>query len=156
MPACPLVGFVGESKTDIDPLLPDPWTLRLRSIGPGCIDDRLAIVAEAAQAFGWPLIIKPDAGQRGVGLRKVQSLEQAREILTSTDDTLVAQQYHPGPYEAGVMVMRMPGSDQVRVFSITDKIFPELHGDGHHTILQLIRLHPRFCMQEAVFSARLW
>ena len=109
----------------------------------------------AADELGWPLVLKPEAGQRGVGVRKISSLEQAAEVLRTTSNAMVVQAFHPGPYEAGIFYMKEPGATQGRIFSITDKIFPVITGDGQRTLAQLIRQHPRYRLQEAVFAARL-
>jgi hypothetical protein len=67
---------------------------------------------------------------------------------------LLAQHYHPGPYEAGIFYYRIPTEPRGHIFSITDKRFPVLIGDGVHTIRELVWRHPRFRMQSATFFAR--
>ena len=46
------------------------------------------------------------------------------------------------PFEAGVFYYRMPGERSGRIFSITDKRFPILVGDGESTVETLIWTHP--------------
>ena len=48
-------------------------------------------------------------GQRGVGVRLITSLNDARDYLSAQLGPVVVQQYHPGPFEAGVFYYRMPG-----------------------------------------------
>ena len=101
-----------------------------------------------------PLILKPDVGQRGAGVRLIRSWEAAAEYLGRVDAPVIAQQYHAGPYEAGIFYYRLPTDSRGRIFSITDKHFPILVGDGVSTIETLIWAHPRFRLQGSTFSAR--
>jgi hypothetical protein len=48
----------------------------------------------------------------------------------------------------------MPGCPRGRIFSITDKHFPVLVGDGVSTIEDLLWAHPRFRLQAATFVVR--
>ena len=49
---------------------------------------------------------------------------------------------------------RIPGAEHGRIFSITDKHFPVLFGDGGSTVQELIWRHPRYRMQARTFLAR--
>jgi hypothetical protein len=106
---------------------------------------------------GWqlPLIMKPDIGQRGVGVALVRSLQDARRYFARNPGTTLAQVYHPGPHEAGVFYYRLPSEPSGRIFSITDKVFPEVVGDGRSTIEQLVWRHPRFRMQADALLSQL-
>ena len=149
-PGIPLGGFVGESKYQILSSINHPSVIGTTLIPPGDIDTRIAMIASAS----FPLILKPDVGQRGAGVKLVRSIEQARDYFARTSQAVIAQPFHPGPFEAGVFYVRMPGEPRGRIFSITDKVFPELVGDGESTIEQLIWSHPRFRMQAATFLKR--
>ncbi|MFO0840568.1 MAG: VTT domain-containing protein [Phycisphaerae bacterium] len=156
-PGIPHGGVVGESKFDILSRLPSEWvvpTTFLKSDPPDC---RAAALAEwmSHRGISFPIILKPDAGQRGVGLRLVRDAGGARRYLEQHSAPLLAQAYHPGPFEAGIFYIRMPDQDCGRIFSITDKHFPVLIGDGASTIEALIWRHPRYRMQASVFLARL-
>jgi hypothetical protein len=67
---------------------------------------------------------------------------------------VLAQPYHPGPFEAGIFYYRHPHQPAGRIFSITDKKFSELTGNGRSTIEQLIWRHPRYRMQARTFLRR--
>lgn len=151
-PGIPLGGFVGESKFQIVSSVEHPCIIETILIPPADIDARLATLSASALAF--PIIVKPDVGQRGAGVKLVRSLDQARDYLASTPQAVIAQPFHSGPYEAGIFYVRMPGDVCGRIFSITDKVFPELVGDGASTIEQLVWQHPRFRMQAGTFLAR--
>jgi hypothetical protein len=99
-------------------------------------------------------VLKPDVGQRGVGVRIIRTWEAAADYFAAVDAPVIAQPYHPGPFEAGIFYYRLPGSPRGRIFSITDKQFPVLVGDGRSTIEALIWSHPRFRLQAPTFAAR--
>src|SRR5262249_31043270 len=67
---------------------------------------------------------------------------------------VLAQPYHPGPFEAGIFYYRLPTEATGHIFSITDKNFPVLVGDGRSTVAELIWDHPRYRIQADVFLQR--
>jgi membrane protein DedA with SNARE-associated domain len=155
-PGMPDGGLVGESKFDILQSLPPRWTVPSALIEKGRIADRLHRLQTECDVRGWslPVILKPDVGQRGIGVRLIRTWDAAVDYLACVEAAVVAQPYHPGPNEAGVFYYRLPGSSCGRIFSITDKHLPVLVGDGVSTIETLIWSHPRFRLQAATFAAR--
>lgn len=156
-PGIPHSGVVGESKFDILARLPREWIVPTQRIEPGDAATRRNRLQEIVLRNGWsfPLILKPDVGERGAGLRLAKSMEEACDYLEKTTPALLVQTYHPGPFEAGIFYDRLPGEQTGRIFSITDKRFPMLTGDGSSTVEELIWKHPRFRMQARRFLARL-
>ncbi|MCK6456394.1 MAG: VTT domain-containing protein [Phycisphaerae bacterium] len=150
-------GVVGESKYAILSKLPSEWIVPSALIEPAPVakrvDELLRVMAERGWVF--PLILKPDAGQRGAGLRRVCDAAAAARYFDENLRAVLAQSYHPGPYEAGVFYYRMPVEQSGHIFSITDKQFPALVGDGVSTIESLIWRHARLRMQAATFLARM-
>jgi membrane protein DedA with SNARE-associated domain len=88
--------------------------------------------------INYPFILKPDVGQRGVGVKLIRTSEQAKEYLCSTSAPLLVQRYAPGPHEIGVFYYRFPHENRGRIFAITEKVFPAITGDGRRTIEELI------------------
>jgi hypothetical protein len=152
-PGIPHGGFVGESKHQILASMDSEHVSPTVLIRAGRLNDR---IAKFERNFGncFPAIIKPDAGQRGAGVKLVRSREEAEQYLDDTQEDVLVQPYHPGPYEAGVFYYRIPGEPTGRVLSITDKHFSQLIGDGQSTVEQLIWRHPRYRMQANVFLTR--
>lgn len=155
-PGIPHSGFVGESKFDIIRSLRSPHVVPTERILPGAVVERARSFREILLRHNWtfPVILKPDAGQRGAGVKLVQSGEDAMAYLTHTSVAVLVQPFHPGPFEAGVFYFRHPHEEFGRVFSITDKQFPDLVGDGRSTLEELIWLHPRFRFQARAFLKR--
>lgn len=149
-------GLVGESKHDIQSKVPAPWAVPSGAIEPGPLGQRAAELFALMQRQGWqyPLVLKPDVGQRGAGVRKVVTAAEARLYLVQSPHRLVAQPWDPGPYEAGIFYARHPDEARGRVLSITDKIFPLVEGDGRSTLAELVAAHPRYRLQAATFRRR--
>lgn len=154
-------GWVGESKHAIMKALGDhPAVLPTILIPPGTPDDRLASLLRGLKSqprpFDFPVILKPNAGQRGHAVKLARSPEDARVYLAAMTSPAACQPYHPGPAEFGVLWARAPGSpDSGRIYSINRKTFPVLTGDGSRTIEELMAAHPRFRLQAEVFLTRL-
>jgi membrane protein DedA with SNARE-associated domain len=155
-PGIPDGGTVGESKAAILTALPAPWTIPHVLVSPGPLEARAQRALEAIDRRGWrfPVIMKPDVGQRGVGVKLVQTRDAVRGYLAGAEDPIIVQPFHPGPFEAGVFYYRLPDRPAGRILSITDKEFPKVIGDGASTLSQLVWAHPRYRMQADLFLTR--
>jgi membrane protein DedA with SNARE-associated domain len=149
-------GFVGESKFEILQKLPPDVTIPAVRLSEATDTRAVESVLAAMRLNGWswPVVIKPDVGQRGTGVRLVRGLLQLEDYLSRSRGDLLVQPCHEGPYEAGIFYYRFPGEPRGRVFSITDKQFPVIAGDGISTLAQLIAAHPRYHLQAGVFLRR--
>jgi pimeloyl-ACP methyl ester carboxylesterase/membrane protein DedA with SNARE-associated domain len=141
-PAIPSGGFVGESKADI---------LRGLTSAGGFIAPSAFIKASLSeeerltqakdfmleQGYEFPVVLKPDLGQRGSGVAIVRSDEEMRQYLQQTSSDTVIQEYIAG-FEFGVFYYRYPENERGRIFAITDKQFPFVTGDGTSTLERLI------------------
>lgn len=160
-------GLVGESKTSIlhGFGLENPLALSARRIAEDENDDRrveqaLALVGRDTAVGGFPVVLKPDAGERGAGMRIARTAEDVESYFRATDRAVQVQRYHPGPYELGVLWSRVPVAGKPvdqwpgEIFSATSKTFPVIEGDGKHSLETLIWRHPRYRMQARVFLKR--
>jgi len=156
-PAMPAGGFVGESKHEVLGHLKNghlknagsflPLSILLRQ---GTQDDRLAPAEEFMQnhQLGFPIVLKPDAGQRGSGVAVVRSSRQLREYLCRTSFPVIVQEHVSGR-EFGVFYVRYPDDEQGRIFSVTEKRMPVVVGDGSRTLEELILADERaVCMAD--------
>lgn len=142
-PGIPAGGFIGESKWDIYQALGGetcvelPKTARLLASEPA--DRRIATARAFMSAHGlsWPVVLKPDAGQRGFGVAIVRGDEQLEDYLRATGtDTLV--QEHIAGVEYGLFYVRRPSDPRGFLFSITHKKPLDVFGDGRRTLEELI------------------
>jgi len=149
-------GVVGESKHAILSALPAQWVLPWSLIPPGSPDDRMARLRAGVIALGgaYPFVLKPDVGERGSGVTWIRSEADAEACLAREPRAVLLQVAHEGPFEAGIFYVRHPGDARGRVFSVTDKRFPWIVGDGHSTLDALVRAHPRYRLQAGVFLTR--
>lgn len=156
-PGIPLGGLVGESKWDILRLLPQEAIVPTTFIGPAPIAERMAALEATVRDKGWvwPIILKPDVGERGKGVCLIRDRTAAYRYLQQQPAAVLAQSYHPGPYEAGVFYVRLPSEAEGQIFSITDKRFPAVTGDGLSSIRSLVWRHPRYRVQANVLLSRL-
>ena len=149
-------GIVGESKFEILRRLPAEWVVPSVLIDRADVEARVETLGRQMALGGWafPLVLKPDVGQRGVGVRIIRSMQQARAYLHAEAGAVLAQPFHDGPYEAGIFYYRKPSWAHGLILSITDKQFPVLTGDGTSTLEDLIWAHPRYRMQARRFLRR--
>ena len=85
----------------------------------------------------YPVILKPNSGQRGLGVSIIRSTQEAKHYFENNLGDILLQEYIPGE-EFGVFYMRDPAAQSGFIFSITHKQFPSLVGDGKRTLEQLI------------------
>lgn len=114
-------------------LLPSTWTFAQR--------------LQQAQAFvdaqqGYPVVLKPEIGSRGRGVAVIRDAPQLEAYLRWAPGDVLIQRHIDGE-EFGVFVYREPRSGQARIYSIVNKRFPVLIGDGQRSLLQLIEADER-------------
>ena len=152
-PAIPASGFIGESKLDI---------LRGLATSNGYVPRSTLIEAsldlhakiESVKGFidehdlGFPLVLKPDQGQRGSGVSIIRTTQEADRYLSIAPVDTIIQEYAPG-VEFGVFYYRQPDEKRGRIFSITEKRMPTVTGDGASTLERLILADDRaVCMAQ--------
>jgi membrane protein DedA with SNARE-associated domain len=152
-------GIVGESKIEILRSLMQTspeFIADAYSINEGPLSARLNAIEWlcAQHQINFPFVLKPNTAQRGAGFRKIKSWGEAGAYLAQVQNTVVLQRYVEGPREAGIFYYRFPGEEHGRIFSITEKIFPNLVGDGKRTVEQLLRSDERASMIAATYLAR--
>ncbi len=135
-------GFIGESKSKIlTGLEPTGDAVARWKLIPAelSVDQRVSMVRsfQEVQRLAWPIVLKPDAGERGSGVAILHDAAQLRDYLERHPLPSIVQEFVPG-LEFGVFYVRRPEEPRGKIFSITDKRFPELIGDGVRTLEQLI------------------
>ncbi len=141
-PGIPAGGFINESKAGIltalrgaGEALP-PWTLI--PAGGGVEARRAAVRALVAERrLQLPVVLKPDAGQRGSGVCIARTWEAVDDYLAEAEYDTIAQAYVDG-VEFGVFYVRRPGEPHGWIFAVTEKRLPSVEGDGRRTLEELI------------------
>lgn len=159
-PGIPTGGFVGESKfltlQDLQSSSPE-FTAETWFLPAGPVETRTRLIRQfaAERAVDYPFILKPDVGQRGVGVKVMHGPDDLRRYLNQTTAPLVMQRFIPGPGELGVFYYRFPGASHGHIFAITEKIFPTIVGDGERTVEQLVWQEPRARFMAHTYLRRL-
>ena len=97
---------------------------------------RLAREFQDGLAKPFPVVCKPDQGERGDGVRIVGSEPELAEALERTTAPIL-QEFVPG-LEYGLFYERRPSESTGRITSITRKIHTAVRGDGERTLEELI------------------
>ncbi len=88
--------------------------------------------------IGFPMILKPDKGERGTNVEKIDSTASLEEYLRKAKGDTLAQEYIAGPLELGVMYSRLPSASAGVIDSIVQKEFLTVTGNGRLTLEELI------------------
>lgn len=144
-------GFVHESKLDIlDGFSHGREQIARYQAIPNTLSqaERFEIVSAFMHEIDvvYPVVLKPDTGERGAGVVIAKSDADVHRFFEQTPQQALVQEYVPG-IEFGVFYMRHPDEENGYIFSITDKQFITVTGDGVHTLEELILLDDRaVCM----------
>lgn len=145
-PGIDMGGFAGESKMEILNKFPQelvPETLVIRK------EDTLKSIRDSVHEknLTFPLIAKPDVGERGFMVEKIESLDELEAYQKSCPTDFLLQDYIDLPVELGILYYRFPGKKKGTISSVTIKEFLTVVGDGNSTISQLILAYPRAKLQ---------
>lgn len=123
--------IVGERKVD-DALYKSDESLQSH------VDNEL--IKAAAKNITLPLVVKPELGCRGAGVRLIHNKMELVDYLRLFPEgrRYILQKLAPYSAEAGVFYERMPGDEEGRVTSITLKYRPYVIGDGTSSLKALI------------------
>lgn len=135
-PTMEMGGFIDYSKYAVLETVPHeykPLTFLLK--GETKNTDILAIMDENKISF--PIILKPDKGERGYGVAKLDSEKELNTYLENAVDELILQEYCDYPLEIGVMYHRLPDLTNGEITSVVIKDFLSTEGDGISTLLEL-------------------
>ncbi len=127
-------GSFGESKSEILKLLPQKYVPTTTVFDPQ---------KDSSSQFTFPVVAKPDIGERGSHVTVVHSAEELAAYAKNVGRQFLLQEYLSSNFEAGVMVIRDPASGDFRITSIAVKEFLTITGDGVKTLQELIIELPR-------------
>ncbi len=157
-PAIPGGGFVGESKSQIlgglgaaGDVVARFCLIRSSLDNEQRVETALGFIAD--ERLNYPVVVKPDAGQRGTGVVIVESKSELEQQLRQSRSDSIVQEYVGGE-EFGVFYYRFPDEARGRILSITEKRFPAVTGDGQRTLEQLILDGERTSAMARLFLAQ--
>jgi membrane protein DedA with SNARE-associated domain len=159
-PGIPASGFVGESKDQIYTLIgqsPSAQSHLLKHCfvkGSESSAEKIRAVEKFVACFGlsFPLILKPDIGERGKGVQIVSDERRLFDQLSTITADLIVQEHAAG-VEVSIFYYRLPSAVNGQIFSITQKVFPTVVGDGISSLERLILCDKRaVCMAKKYFE----
>lgn len=142
-PAIPAGGFVNESKSEILKNLKakTEQVARFKTIsGNLSLENKiehLRSFSHESNGPHFPVVLKPDVGERGKGVEIIENENQAKCYFEIHLEDTIIQEFVTGN-EFGIFYYRFPDSNKGRIFSITEKRFPAIVGDGVQTLESLI------------------
>jgi hypothetical protein len=139
-PGIELGGFFGEKKFDIQMKIPESFRVETFLVEKG--DDVLNEKWLSQNQLAFPLIAKPNVGERGFKVSLIRCLEELRNYQQQGFDFLV-QRYYDLPIELGVLFYYNPLSKSFECSSVTQKEFLTVLGDGKNSVRNLLLKHQR-------------
>jgi hypothetical protein len=144
-------GMVGETKFDILERLPAQYKPITRLFAATASADQVRSTMDAA-GLDWPVAAKPNVGQRGWRVRRLNSPADLAHYLRDNQVDFLLQEFVQEPLELAVLYVRYPGQSHGRVTSIAAKEYLAVTGDGNASLRELILRHPRAPM----YRRQLW
>ncbi len=90
-------------------------------------------------AIPYPLVLKPNVGQRGAGFKLIACESDAESYFGRVQADCIVQHYVRDENEVGVFYYRTPGELHGEIFAVTEKVFPSIIGDGKSTFEELLQ-----------------
>ena len=145
-PAIETGGVLGESKYNILKRIPEEFRPKMIFIPAG------ASAAEIRTLFGesqmtYPLIAKPDIGERGFLVTKIHDENELLNFLSSQQRDFILQAFVDYPNEASVLYHRFPDSRRGKITSLCLKKFLTIRGDGESCVADLMKRDLRASLQ---------
>ncbi len=90
--------------------------------------------------FSFPIILKPDIGERGMGVLKIYDIVTLKnKIALNKNIDMILQEYISYPIEIGILYQRHPTSTKGVISSFAIKEYAVIKGDGKSSIKELIK-----------------
>lgn len=140
-PGIELGGFFGESKSDILSLINPhylPQSIEVENLALTQLTNLLT-----TKNITYPLIAKPDVGERGNDVCKINNEIELNTYNTNCTGKYIIQEFITYDIELGVLYSRLPNDSKGVVTSVTLKEFLTVVGNGTSTIKQLMEQSTR-------------
>jgi hypothetical protein len=145
-PGIEMGGMFGESKISILDKIPEALKAKTIFIRHGTSPAQL-LKKIADSGLRFPIIFKPDLGERGYRVKRIYTETEAAEYLSTFRFDFLVQELIELPLEFGVFYKRLPSQPTGHVFSIVGKEMLSVTGTGEHTLAQLILNNDRAKLQ---------
>jgi len=144
--------FLGASKFQILNQIPDEFTPISILSKKGVNRYQYAIEEITKYQLSYPVIVKPDVGERGLLVELIKDQSELMDYLSANDIDIIIQEYIDLPEECGIFYIRKPSQIHGEIVSIGLKSFLSIKGDGISTLEELMNLDPRAKLQVKRFQ----
>ena len=145
-PRIEYAGFTHERKSEIYRQIPASYYPRTHFCPMG-VDWNILKRQLNDQGFRFPLIAKPDIGERGMQVSLLKTEPELEEYCRRSQVHFLVQEYIPYEMEVGIFYVRIPGEERGKITGIVGKEFLAVTGDGKSSIRELLQRNPRFFLQ---------
>ena len=142
-------GLVGEGKMEYLEIM-GPCALGATARTTSILAHRPTLTKDAANAMAqhglsYPVVVKPDLGWCGFGVRKIDRACDLHAYLAAfpAGERVVIQEWIDQPGEAGIFYMRRADQKAGALIGMLLREFPRVTGDGVHTVGELIAADER-------------
>ncbi|MDQ1771828.1 ATP-grasp domain-containing protein [Labilibaculum sp. A4] len=92
----------------------------------------------AEHEFDFPVVCKPNVGERGIGVEKIDTKQDLNLFLQTQNEDILVQEFIDFPIELGVFYHRFPISSKDGITSIVRKEFLKITGNGKSRFSELV------------------
>ena len=144
-------GVMGESKINILNRLPQETIPKTIFIEKGKTDPEMIISEMKTKDLKFPIIAKPDVGERGFLVEKIADRDELTTYLRQIKVDFIIQEFIDFQEEISVMYHRFPNTKIGKITSVCVKKNLSVQGDGISTVEELMQDYPRARLQLARF-----
>lgn len=141
-----------SSKHDYLKKIPEKWTPKTLHIS-DLEDFELIKNQLEVMKLNFPLIAKPDMGERGRNVEKIGSLEELEHYIRTINQPVLIQEYIEYPIELGILFY-WDTAGIPHITSIGKKEFCTLKGDGKLTLKKLVKENHRIAHRASILEDR--
>lgn len=145
-PAIETGGVLGESKIKIINQIPEQWKPITVFVPKQTPFEQVLQWVKDAQ-LNYPIIAKPNVGERGLLVQKITSLEELQHYHEQNQLDFLIQEFVDYPVEAAILHYRFPHQSQGTISSVCLKEYLSVEGNGKDTVLELMEKKPRAKLQ---------
>lgn len=129
-------GFVDYSKIKLLEQFPKQY-IPNTIFFPEITDSSQVLNQMLVQRVQFPVILKPDVGERGWKVEKINNEQEIVDYIKQYNRNIILQEYIAFPLELGILYYRFPGQYGGKISSIVQKEFLSVVGDGKSTLNEL-------------------
>ncbi len=139
-------GFIMESKKSIYDLLPPVFYPKTVVI-PVNASVKLIEDSLSDKQLHFPLVAKPDIGERGNAVKKLYNIDEIFAYQKNTKVDFLLQEWCEYKNEIGLFYCKYPGNQNGFITGIVRKEFMSITGNGISTTEELVLQNDRFFLQ---------